>query len=141
MNLMKTFKYGGRKTPPTKDELSQLVVRNTTFNLLSHSKPVQFVQLYCALFPLRQDVFSLSNYTVMRISNFLQEKRRKKKVFKQVFMFLFFFFFLIEVLLCFFLQQGRQTKRQVFLLPGCSRMLKVQTSSVSNFIHACFVAK
>ena len=90
---MKTFKYGGRKTPPTKDELSQLVVRNTTFNLLSHSKPVQFVQLYCALFPLRQDVFSLSNYTVMRISNFLQEKLRKKKVFKQVFMFLFFFFF------------------------------------------------
>lgn len=50
MNLMKTFKYGGRKTPPSKDELSQLV-------------------------------------------------------------------------------QGRQTKRQVFLLPGCTRMLKVQTSS------------
>ena len=42
---------------------------------------------------------------------------------------------------CFFLQQGRQTKRQVFLLPGCSRMLKVQTSSVSYFIHACFAAK
>ena len=41
----------------------------------------------------------------------------------------------------FFLQQGRQTKRQVFLLPGCTRMLKVQTSSVSYFIHACFVAK
>lgn len=65
MNLMKTFKYGGRKTPPTKDELSQLVVRNTAFKLLSHSKLVQFVQLYCPSFPLRQDVFSLSNYTVM----------------------------------------------------------------------------
>lgn len=50
MNLMKSFKYGGRKTPPSKDELNQLV-------------------------------------------------------------------------------QGRQTKRQVFLLPGCTRMLKVQTSS------------
>ena len=30
----------------------------------------------------------------------------------------------------FSLQQGRQTKRQVFILPGCTRMLKVQTSSV-----------
>ena len=64
MNLMKTFKYGGRKTPPTKDELSQLVVRNKDLKLLSHSIPVQFVQLYCAAFPLRLDVFSLSNYTV-----------------------------------------------------------------------------
>lgn len=26
MNLMKTFKYGGRKTPPSKEELNQLVV-------------------------------------------------------------------------------------------------------------------
>jgi len=26
MNLMKTFKYGGRKTPPSREELSQLVV-------------------------------------------------------------------------------------------------------------------
>ncbi|KAJ7340298.1 hypothetical protein OS493_003031 [Desmophyllum pertusum] len=50
MNLMKTFKYGGRKTPPSKEELNQLV-------------------------------------------------------------------------------QGRQTKRQVFVLPGGTRMLKVQTSS------------
>lgn len=65
MNLMKTFKYGGRKTPPTKDELSQLVVRNAAFKLLSHSKLVQFVQLYCPPLPLRQGVFSLSNYTVM----------------------------------------------------------------------------
>ncbi|XP_022800015.1 unconventional myosin-XV-like isoform X1 [Stylophora pistillata] len=50
MNLMKTFKYGGRKTPPSKEELNQLV-------------------------------------------------------------------------------QGRQTKRQVFVIPGGTRMLKVQTSS------------
>lgn len=54
MNLMKTFKYGGRKTPPTKDELSQLVVRNT----VTASELVQFVQLYCPSFSLRQDVFS-----------------------------------------------------------------------------------
>ena len=65
MNLMKTFKYGGRKTPPTKDELSQLVVCITAFKLLSHKKLAQFVQLYCPSFPLRQNVFSLCNYTLM----------------------------------------------------------------------------
>lgn len=65
MNLMKTFKYGGRKTPPTKDELSQLVVCIKAFKLLSHKKLVQFVQLYCPSFPLRQNVFSLRKYTLM----------------------------------------------------------------------------
>ena len=29
MNLMKTLKYGGRKTPPSKEELNQLVVSVT----------------------------------------------------------------------------------------------------------------
>ena len=39
MNLMKSFKYGGRKTPPSKDELNQLVVRRRSEEFIWSVEP------------------------------------------------------------------------------------------------------